>query len=423
MLQLKKVLFLLIVIILAGCSKKQSVENQNESGKSESIQSEVATPVPERDYLTMDEFLEEHSYGKGGINIYNEGLIYDVPESVKREEFRVMGVEGDYIPPETPYKEIEIAFRPDISSLLYVTLPKEVYDKNPEVYIEAQHDGKSFIYNDKLPLKLKEVNNGILIGYESALIFNNRNLYSKNYNWDVLLRSCATDEILFKQTFTLDFGPEEYVVYSEEYENPFVPLENRNLETGKQYHLIYQGNGSSNERDGTMAIFSYGYQPYNIVYFPLFGVITKTDRDGVCHFEFSLKESGQYKIDFYDTATGEIIRNDCFHYIQAYGKDIKHVEKNGTKWQVNSADGLRLRNCPWGEKIGLLENETLLIQTEEILYPFYDHIDTQPGFWIPVEIVNKPQDYIEPDKENTVMDKIKKHIDQICMYLEQEKKC
>lgn len=408
---MKKVLLLLFVIVLVSCSRKQSVENKTEANNTEKNQAELVITTPERTYLTMDEYLEEHfksyGYGKGGISIYNEGLIYDVPESVKREEFRVFGIEGDYIPPETPYKEIEISFRPGIDSLLHVMLPKEVYDKNPEVYIEAQHEGKSFFYNNKLPLNLKEIvsYSDTIIGYEHALIFNNRNLYSKDYNWDVLLRNCSTDEILYKQSFTLGFGPQEYVVYSQEFENPFVRLENDNLETGKQYHLIYQGKGSSSsDNNGTMAIFSYGYQPRNIVYFPLFGVITKTDKNGVCHFEFSIKERGQYKIDFYNTATGEIIRNDAFHYIQASGKDIKHVEKKGTNWKVNSADGLRLRNSPWGEKIGLLENETLLVQTEETLYPFYDFIDDQHGFWIPVKIENKPEDYNSDYKEKLICD-------------------
>ena len=128
------------------------------------------------------------------------------------------------------------------------------------------------------------------------------------------------------------------------------------------------------------------------------------DKNGVCHFEFSIKERGQYKIDFYNTATGEIIRNDAFHYIQASGKDIKHVEKKGTNWKVDSAEGLRLRNSPWGEKVGLLENETLLVQTEETLYPFYDFIDGQYGFWIPVKIVNKPEDYNSDYKEKLICD-------------------
>ena len=58
---------------------------------------------------------------------------------------------------------------------------------------------------------------------------------------------------------------------------------------------------------------------------------------------------------------------------------------------MNSPEGLRLRNMPWGEKIGLLEDGTEIIQTEDALFPFYDFIDGQKGFWIPVKRKVKPE--------------------------------
>lgn len=247
-----------------------------------------------------------------------------------------------------------------------------------------------------MPLTLHEEKNysGIFIGYYGLCDFNNRNLYSKNGDWEVLLRNCSSDEILYEKTFSLKFSPLYYVVYSEEYEDPFVMIENANLEVGKKYHMIYQGKGSCSDEGGTMAIFSYGYSSFKeLVYFPLFGVETKTDEDGICHFEFSIEEPGQYKIGFYDSGNDGIRRTDDFTSIQAKYEDIKHVEKKGTQWKVNSPEGLRLRDSPWGEKIGLLENGTVVIQTEETLYPFYDFLDGEHGFWIPVKIVEKDETY------------------------------
>lgn len=404
-----KIFFLCACLVLSACSKNKNSENQNIDSFSQNDKEEKNVSVPEKDYLSMDEYLSEHfkSYEKGGINIHT-GLIYDVPDEFSREVFSLFGIEGDYIPPEKPYEEIEITFLPYLDSLLHIMIPNEVHDINPEVYLEAQHDGKSFFYNNKSPLKMKTEKNfdGEQIGYHGSYIFNNRNMYSSNDKWDIFLRSCSTDEILYKQTFSLKFWPQDYIVYSQEYEDPFVLKENRKLEIGENYHLIYKGKGRSRDGYGTMVVFSYCYQSDNkdaqVVYFPLFGVIPKIDIEGVCDVEFSIKEPGQYKIDFYDYATGEVIRNDALHFIQVMDGPVKHVENPGTKWKVSSPEGLRLRNCPWGDKIGLLENETELIQTEETLYPFYDFIDEVHGFWIPVRIQNKTQEYENLSKEKLI---------------------
>ena len=56
--------------------------------------------------------------------------------------------------------------------------------------------------------------------------------------------------------------------------------------------------------------------------------------------------------------------------------------------QVNSPEGLRLRTAPWGEKIGLLKDGEEVIQTNDTMYPFYDFIDNEYGFWIPVRILD-----------------------------------
>ena len=77
-----------------------------------------------------------------------------------------------------------------------------------------------------------------------------------------------------------------------------------------------------------------------------------------------------------------------FDYISVKRDNIQHIEKSSTAWLVNSIEGLRIRTSPWGEKIGLLEHQTELYQTEDSLYPFYDEIDNIRGFWIPVKVVN-----------------------------------
>ena len=171
------VAFLCVVLCLniLSCSKtKPSSENQNqtETKTSEevvnnwpqtqtiSVQSQYVRPTtnvsptqtqtapePKRDYLTMDEFLKEREglYEKGGITLYDAGEIYDVPENFGIETHRVFGLHSEYVPPEEPYKEIEITFIWE-DDYLHLMLPTEVYEKNPEVYLEAEHDGKTFVY-------------------------------------------------------------------------------------------------------------------------------------------------------------------------------------------------------------------------------------------------------------------------------------
>ena len=369
---------------------------------------------PERNYLTMEEFLKEREglYEKGGITLYEAGEIYDVPEGFGIEPHRLFGVESEYVPPEEPYKEIEITFVWE-DDFLHIMLPAEVYEKNPEVYLEAEHDGKTFAYNDKKPIKFEAETNHSdeLVGYHYYLEFMNRNLYSQNDEWNILLKNCQNDEVLASKTVSRQTIPDNYVVYTDEYESPFTILKNRGMQVDKIYHLIYKGKGGSFPDEGTMIVFSYGYYfsypSYGIAYIPFVGVKTKTDRDGVCNLDFSIKEPGQYKIDFYDCASGEITRCFSFNYMEAHEevlssghyKEVKLVEQKGTEWKVDSPEGLRLRDCPWGKKIGLLADGTEVIQMEETHYPFYDFIDGVDGFWIPVQIKNKTEESESQDEK------------------------
>ncbi len=373
-------------------------------------------PEPKRNYLTMEEFLKEREglYEKGGITLYDAGEIYDVPENFGIETHRVFGLHSEYVPPEEPYKEIEITFGGEtLYEDLHIMLPTEVYEKNPEIYLEAEHDGKTFAYDDKKPLKFEaEMNNSDeLVGYHYYLEFTNRNLYSHNDEWNITLKNCQNDEVIAATTVSRQTIPDNYVVYTDEYESPFTILTNRGMQVDTIYHLIYKGKGGSFPDEGTMIVFSYGYYcsypDYGIAYIPFVGVKTKTDKDGVCNLDFSIKEPGQYKIDFYDCASGEITRCFSFNYMEAHEevlssghyKEVKLVEQKDTEWKVNSPEGLRLRDSPWGEKIGLLADGTELIQTEETHYPFYDFIDGVHGFWIPVQIKNKTEESESQDRK------------------------
>ena len=280
-----------------------------------------------------------------------------------------------------------------------------------ELYLEAEHDGKTFTYQETNPIDFQEETNskGELLGYRAYISFENRNLYSKSDKWNLTLRDCHDGTILASETVSQKPSPCGYTVYTGDhgYESPFVDSisVNRNLEPGKPYHMIYNGKGGSFPvlEKGTMIVFSYCYYydgKSKMLYVPFLGVQTKSDENGVCSIDFSIKEPGQYKIDFYDVTTGEINLTSNFDYLTVRDDvDLKRVEKKGTRWKVNSAEGLRLRDSPWGEKIALLENGTELIQTEETHYPFYDFIDAH-GFWIPVKYADKTSQNQEKEKKH-----------------------
>ncbi|MBP5176582.1 MAG: hypothetical protein ILP07_11825 [Treponema sp.] len=422
-----KIFAAFVSVVLCSCSNSKdqgketvspdaslAVENPgDENPAAENVEVEKTEPETaiEKDYLTMDEFLDtRYSYEKGGVSILDGGYIFDVPEKFKKQEVRIFGDEEEYMPPEKPYTKIFIGFMSD--GALHVNLPESVFDEHPELYLEAEHDGKIFAYQEKKPIDFRKETNSKneLIGYHAYISFENRNLYSKSDKWNLTLRDCHDGTILASETVSQKPSPCGYTVYTGDhgYESPFVGSVsvNRYLESGKPYHMIYKGKGGSFPilEKGTMIVFSYCYYydgKSKLLYVPFLGVQTKGDENGVCSIDFSIKEPGQYKIDFYDVATGEINLTSFFDYLAVKDDaDIKYVEKVGTRWKVNSAEGLRLRDFPWGEKIALLENGTELIQTEETHYPFYDFIDAH-GFWIPVK-------YADSDSQNQGQEK--KHV-------------
>ena len=60
------------------------------------------------------------------------------------------------MPLETSPDKIEIKCSSVDNDLNYtVYIPESVYKDNPEIYLEAEHDGKTFVYKDKSPLELK----------------------------------------------------------------------------------------------------------------------------------------------------------------------------------------------------------------------------------------------------------------------------
>lgn len=409
-------------IVLCSCSAPKKTHKESvspdvsvalENPAEEKVGGEKTEPEnpPEKDYLTMDEFLDtRYSYEKGGVSILDGGYIFDVPEKFEKQEVMIFGDEGEYFPPEEPYTKIFIGFMND-GGALNINLPASVFEERNELYLEAEHDGKTFTYQETNPIDFQEETNskGELLGYRAYISFENRNLYSKSDKWNLTLRDCHDGTILASETVSQKPSPCGYTVYTGDhgYESPFVDSisVNRNLEPGKEYHMIYKGKGGSFPvlEKGTMIVFSYCYYydgKSKMLYVPFLGVQTKSDENGVCSIDFSIKEPGQYKIDFYDVTTGEINLTSNFDYLTVRDDvDLKRVEKKGTRWKVNSAEGLRLRDSPWGEKIALLEDGTELIQTEETHYPFYDFIDAH-GFWIPVKYADKTSQNLEKGKKH-----------------------
>ena len=425
-----KIFTVFVSVVLCSCSNSKNVgketispdasgavENPVVNARGEKTETENATEKSqaEKDYLTMDEFLQtKGSYEKGGVSILDGGYIFDVPEKFEKQEVMIFGDEGEYFPPEKPYTKIFIGFMND-GGALNINLPASVFEERNKLYLEAEHDGKTFTYQETNPIDFQEETNskGELLGYRAYIGFENRNLYSKSDKWNLTLRDCHDGTILASETVSQKTSPCGYTVYTGDhgYESPFVDSisVNRNLEPGKEYHMIYKGKGGSFPvlEKGTMIVFSYCYYydgKSKLLYVPFLGVQTKSDENGVCSIDFSIKEPGQYKIDFYDAGTGEINLTSNFDYLLVKDdKDLKFVEKKGTRWKVNSSEGLRLRDSPWGEKIALLENGTELIQTEMTHYPFYDFIDAH-GFWIPVK-------YADGDLQNQ---EIKKNLSVYC---------
>ena len=392
------IFILILAVFCAACTKTKPSDENTKTVEVLPDQPGQIEALPENQLeqtsLSMEKFakLREGLYEKGGIALFESGEIYDVPEEFEKQSVRIFGVEGDYFPPAEPYKEILITFIIEDENL-HIMLPADVYEKSPELYIEAEHDGKTFIYKDKKPLNFHEEKNIDLIGYHASVYFTNRNICSKSDEWKFRLKNCQNDELVAEQTLTRKAVACGYVVYSEEYENPFVRNENCGIKPDTQYHLIYMGKGGSFPDEGTMAVFSYGYYTNRqLLYIPFLGVKTKTDKDGICTFDFSIREPGQYKLDFYDVPSGKITYTSFFDFINVSRlSETEYVETVGTEWKVNSPEGLRLRDSPWGEKVGLLRDGTELIQTENAHYPFYDFIDGHHGFWIPVRQKNPPE--------------------------------
>ena len=391
----------LVALMLYNCSKSEpSTAASTDKDGAETVAETQAVQAAEleKDYLTIEDFkkLTQGLYEKGGVALYESGEIYDVPQNFPTQEIVVFGIPGDHFPPEKPIEKIIIKFTKDEESFLQIQLPQNVYESNPELYLEAEHDGKTFTYKNKTPLQFnKDSNDYAVLDYWCSVPFYNRNLYSKNNDWTIRLKNCKTDELVAEQILKKAPLLCGYVVYSKEYEDPFAILENRSTKVNTKMHLIYKGKGGaiSAGNGGTMVVFSYGYlNGKNITYIPFLGVKTKTDDNGVCTFDFSIREPGQYKLDFYDVETQETRYTSFLDFISVSRREEqKHFGKAGLEWKVNSPEGLRLRNMPWGEKVGLLEDGTEVIQTEAALFPFYDYIDGHKGFWIPVKRKIQPE--------------------------------
>lgn len=381
---MKKLLFIFsLILILSSCTKKQTASEDN------SLQNQTT----EKDFITMEEFLNEerNPNERCGITFYDSVTFCDIPDTFKIQNYPLFGVEGEYYLPKEPLKEIQFDYNYE-EDYYYIQLPVETYEKNPELYLEAVQDEKSFFYNNKQTLKFNAENNydGQLLDYNFYFTLTYRNLYSKNNKWTIYLKNVQTDEVITKKTVTIN-KTSDYVVYQDEYENPFVIKEDCNMQCEKKYNLMYKGKGSTNDNEGTIVVFSYKIDTEYVSYIPILAFKSKSDDNEVCNISFSIKQPGQYKIDFYDCATGKITVHDALTYLQLLNTNLKKIETNNTKWKVNTLDGLRLRDAPRGNKIGLLPNETKLLQTKEAYYTFYDCINGQEGFWIEVQLLSNTE--------------------------------
>lgn len=411
---------LIITLLICSCSKTKKAEAQNQEVEIEQEDDSpftkvtpVKTEPEEKNYLTKEEFWDMTTghgvYQRGGVEISND--MYDIPKEFQIQKTNIFGFgDEDYSKPE---KITAISMKLGIGysdDMLFIEIPETVYNKTPQMYLEAEHEGKKFFLKDKEAISFSEYfgYEDNLLGYKTVTKFINRNLFSKSNEWILRLKACSNDELIAEKKINLPPVLCGYVVYKTEYENPFKELENRDIEVNETVHMIYKGKGSS-FGDADMPVMSYGYYydgGTKIAYIPFLCMQSKTDIDGISSVDLTFMEPGQYKIDFYNGTTKEITYTTFFDYLNVNeSRTVKHVEKKGTEWKVNSAEGLYLRNAPKGIKIALLPDQTELCQTEETLYPFEDLIDTSHGFWIPVKITNLNGSEINKDDVEIICNK------------------
>lgn len=380
--------------------KKVSSSKNKESVKDQNME-EISANIEKNHKISVDENnkIAENSTEKGGVTLYGDCFFYDIPEAFGIDTYSERSFEEEYMQPEEPISEIIISTDWDV---LDIHIPVDVYNSNPEIYLEADHNGETFIYNNKEKIFFDadaiENQDGLIVEYYTNICFTNKNLFSNDNSYIIRLKNCKTDELIVEKTINRAPDDCNYVVYRNDYKSPFYGSEHKGIKTDERMHFMYKGEPSK----GDMLVISYCYYSLDgISYVPFAAIKSESDKDGVCSFDFKIHEPGQYKIDFYNEQTGEIGRTSSFDYLQVYAdKDYKAVEQKGTKWQVNSPEGLRLRSSPWGKKIGLLKNGQEIIQTNDSMYPFYDFIGNEYGFWIPVKVL--ASDY-EANKETEIL--------------------
>lgn len=398
----RKILILIGIgaLFFAGCSKKDNGAEQVQQGKAQTKTENTKADQEEEkkvDYADIKARFEASFKGntKGGITIYGDAVIMPVPDEMEVVSTRIFGNEDDGSDiSQKMYKEVQ--FIPQ-GLFLEIQLPEEIYDKHSVLNFEAEHDGKTFFYDEPLSFSsIGLINSEKLAGYRTYITFANYNYYSKNYNYTLCLKDAETKKTVAKKTVVVKPVSQGFFVYKNDYESPFISyMEQRSLETDTRYHMIYRGKGSKAESKGTMLIISADYgTDAGFSYIPLFAVKTFDDKNGTCTFDFEIAKGGQYKIDFYDCETKKITTTSIFDYIQVRtsNSEVKYFYPPETEWKVNAEDGLRLRNYPMGKKIGLLENGTELVQTEYSWLIFSDTINGIKGFWIPVRVkTNRPE--------------------------------
>ncbi len=396
------VFILILSLVFVSCSKNakdESLANKVNSEIEAVENQQTETVHDEKTIQVQDSSVTMSVLEKGGFTVYGNAEFCDIPKECRKQEYSIFGIEGDEMPLETSPDKIEIKCSSVDNDLNYtVYIPESVYKDNPEIYLEAEHDGKTFVYKDKSPLELKtnKAMDGICY-YTTYFPFVNRNLFSENSEWILKLKNSQNDELIYKEVWNRPVVSCNYVVYKDEYESPFVALDHNRVNPNEKNHLLYKGD---------VAVISYCCNyGRGIVYIPFVALKAKHNVNGVCDLEFSIQASGQYKVDFYDSTTSQLTETSCFDYISvSYQKDaVEFAEKKGTVWKVNSPEGLRYRDSPWGDKIGVLENATELIQTEEMQLPFSDCIDGEKGFWIPIALKDVALE-IKPDSPKIYCD-------------------
>ena len=158
---MKKLFICIILIFISFSCNEKTKLNKNKNNKNVSHEETILQIEDDsfsmKDYINTIQSVNEN----GGIAIYDSGVFYEVPNEFKVESVKIFGIPGEYYPPENPITQIQIqpVYDPIEWDRLHIQIPIEIYEKYPNQYLEAEHEGKIFFYSNKDSLKYIETKN------------------------------------------------------------------------------------------------------------------------------------------------------------------------------------------------------------------------------------------------------------------------